>query len=825
MKTSGVASKSGEQFSTSSSDDNAQVLWENLPDTMVAGSTTQVSIRMKNTGTATWTAAAGYKLGAVGDSDPLSAILRIQLPPDRSVLPGHSHIFNLVLRAPNQPGDYHTDWRMLQEGVRWFGEVAQKTVKVVAAERDDAKVIAMNFPSVMVAGSTHNVSITMRNTGTTTWSEADKYRLGAVGDSDPLSNRGRIVIPPPVRVEPGETHTFNFQITAPMQPNVYRSDWRMVREGVRWFGEIAVKYVNVIAAATDNAIVVTHNLPASMRTGSTFNASVTIKNTGTTTWARQGNYKLGAVNDSDPFTNQIRQLLPHGVSVRPNQTHTFNFTLTAPDEPGNYVTDWRMVREGVRWFGGIAKRSVQVYRAAGDNAKILAFSVPTHVQPGTIFYAQLTVKNTGTTTWTPQGNYKLGAVGDSDPFTNQIRYPVTHPVAPGSTVVFRIRMRAPLLQRLYKTDWQMVREFVHWFGQISARNITVSGLNVPLIRITGPQGNISKGELFCFPNTPVAVPKTQVFTIHNDGNAPLNIQSLNVSGEGFSRIGVPPVSSVPPGGSTTFRVRFQSNLLGYKMGNVNITSNAHGCNQFNFRVKGIVTPAYVPEIEVSAPNVSRIAKGALYIFPNSTTVGNTTSILFTIRNTGNATLNLGQLNVVGEGFYPIGNPPAASVPANGSTTLRIRLHSNTAGIKTARVTLSNNDPDCNPFIFLVRGVVNPANPPEISVSAPDVPNINKDDLYTFPNSTQVGTTTSILFTICNTGNGPLNLGQASITGEGFYQIGIPPATVVQPGGCTTFRIRLHSNTPGYKLGRVSIPNNDSDESPFTFTIRGTVTAM
>ena len=207
MKTSGVASKSGEQFSTSSSDDNAQVLWENLPDTMVAGSTTQVSIRMKNTGTATWTAAAGYKLGAVGDSDPLSAILRIQLPPDRSVLPGHSHIFNLVLRAPNQPGDYHTDWRMLQEGVRWFGEVAQKTVKVVAAERDDAKVIAMNFPSVMVAGSTHNVSITMRNTGTTTWSEADKYRLGAVGDSDPLSNRGRIVIPPPVRVEPGETHT------------------------------------------------------------------------------------------------------------------------------------------------------------------------------------------------------------------------------------------------------------------------------------------------------------------------------------------------------------------------------------------------------------------------------------------------------------------------------------------------------------------------------------------------------------------------------------------------------------------------------------------
>ena len=37
-------------------------------------------------------------------------------------------------------------------------------------------------------------------------------------------------------------------------------------------------------------------------------------------------------------------------SIAPTQNHTFSFTMLAPST-GVYTSDWRMLREGVEWFG------------------------------------------------------------------------------------------------------------------------------------------------------------------------------------------------------------------------------------------------------------------------------------------------------------------------------------------------------------------------------------------------------------------------------------------------------------------------------------------
>ena len=116
------------------------------------------------------------------------------------------------------------------------------------------------------------------------------------------------------------------------------------------------------AQGVDNAQVVAADLPAAMSCGSTYAASVTMRNTGTTTWTNpDGNgYKLGTVDDSDPFFPLTRVYLPADVAVAPGQSFRFTMTLTAPSVPGTYVTDWRMVREFVYWFGQVAARSVSV---------------------------------------------------------------------------------------------------------------------------------------------------------------------------------------------------------------------------------------------------------------------------------------------------------------------------------------------------------------------------------------------------------------------------------------------------------------------------------
>jgi hypothetical protein len=109
----------------------------------------------------------------------------------------------------------------------------------------------------------------------------------------------------------------------------------------------------------DNALVVTHTLPAQLACNQTVSVTVTMRNTGDTTWSEAGNYHLGALDDTDPFTGGNRIYLGPTETVAPGQERTFTITLMAQGA-GSFTTDWRMVRDGVAWFGGIATRAVPV---------------------------------------------------------------------------------------------------------------------------------------------------------------------------------------------------------------------------------------------------------------------------------------------------------------------------------------------------------------------------------------------------------------------------------------------------------------------------------
>lgn len=82
-----------------------------------------------------------------------------------------------------------------------------------------------------------------------------------------------------------------------------------------------------------------------------------------------------------------------------------------------------------------------------------------------------------------------------------------------------------------------------------------------------------------------------------------------------------------------------------------------------------------------------------------------------------------------------------------------------------------------------------------------------------------------LFTIHNTGTGPLHLGTITFTGgdAGDFSIIAPPAPTVNPGESTTFTIRLTASGSGNSVRDTtfSIVNNDANENPYNFDIQGT----
>lgn len=88
-----------------------------------------------------------------------------------------------------------------------------------------------------------------------------------------------------------------------------------------------------------------------------------------------------------------------------------------------------------------------------------------------------------------------------------------------------------------------------------------------------------------------------------------------------------------------------------------------------------------------------------------------------------------------------------------------------------------------------------------------------------------GATISHTFTIRNSGNAPLSLNgipTASLSGAGAasFQIITLPASSVAGGQTTNFEIRFSPASGGIKDATVSISNNDSSESTYTFSIRG-----
>jgi hypothetical protein len=112
------------------------------------------------------------------------------------------------------------------------------------------------IPRVMAAGQTYPVTVTVRNDGWDTWSEASAYRLGyATVNSEVIPNNGnygpaRAILPN--SVAPGETVTFSFNYTAPAVNGTHDLYYDMVQDGgVSWFHENGnIEWKNEIIVAT-----------------------------------------------------------------------------------------------------------------------------------------------------------------------------------------------------------------------------------------------------------------------------------------------------------------------------------------------------------------------------------------------------------------------------------------------------------------------------------------------------------------------------------------------------------------------------------------------
>jgi hypothetical protein len=188
---------------------------------------------------------------------------------------------------------------------------------------NDAANVVQSVPATMNAGHSYSVSVTMRNTGTTTWTTGN-YKLGSNNPADNLIwgvNR----IDMPSSVGPGSSATFSFIVTAPASAGRYDFQWRMLQEGSGYFGAPSANVALDVVGNSGSVSITTINLPNATR-GRSYNT--TLRATGGTP-----PYRWGVIGGVFPPGLSLSQ--SGDLTGTPTVAGTYSFSVQVFDNTGS----------------------------------------------------------------------------------------------------------------------------------------------------------------------------------------------------------------------------------------------------------------------------------------------------------------------------------------------------------------------------------------------------------------------------------------------------------------------------------------------------------
>ena len=147
--------------------------------------------------------------------------------------------------------------------------------------------------------------------------------------------------------------------------------------------------------------------PNTMSKGQSYGVSITMKNTGTTVWSPSGPnpHRLGSQNPQDNSLWGLNRVNLAN-SISPGQSYTFSFVVTAPSTGGTPNFQWRMIQEGVGWFGAFTPNvQVTVFTTATVEGYVNN-SAGNHIS-GTGVVVTFPSGSTSTATTDSNGHYSL----------------------------------------------------------------------------------------------------------------------------------------------------------------------------------------------------------------------------------------------------------------------------------------------------------------------------------------------------------------------------------------------------------------------------------
>ena len=272
-----------------------------------------------------------------------------------------------------------------------FALAAVAAGESIAQPAYSAAFVTQTAPSFVQFQTPASASITMRNTGTATWVQAegdvflatqepqDNY-YWCIQDNRYGSRSGNRVLLPS-DVAPGQEVTFNFVIK-PLSCGFAATPpfrFRMLSQTYGTFGEETPDPSIVVSTAAE---FVSQQVPTVVPASATIQVAETFKNTTNVTWLPSDGYVLGSAAPTGNTTwTTTSVVLP--AAVAPGDTVTFEFPVVAPATAGNYNFQWQMNLPAGTPFGLASPATqVQVVAAGPPNYQGLWWNSPALSEPG-----------------------------------------------------------------------------------------------------------------------------------------------------------------------------------------------------------------------------------------------------------------------------------------------------------------------------------------------------------------------------------------------------------------------------------------------------------
>ncbi len=389
---------------------------------------------------------------------------------------------------------------------------------------------------------------------------------------------------------------------------------------------------------------------------------------------------------------------------------------------------------------------------------------------------------------------------------------------------------------------------------------------------------VSSGGTLDFGTLPAGSDTTVTFTVRNAGNEVLTLTvPLTLDSSDAFRVVSQPSGDVDPGAETSFSVRFSSLSAGVQNASLAIGTNDADENPYYLYLTG--TAEAVPETAAEPGRIGVLVNGAPLVDGATYDFGSEPLVTFTLVNTGGSDLAVETpLFVSGNdaAHFLILNQPASFLPPAGETELSMRFRPLTVGLKTAFLTITNNDPDASRLILNLQGTgisaetaAGPAagsksgafqldgldasseksagldgftplsgagvlvHDPEIVVTGNSVEIASGDPTPSATDSTDLGSVevTSgvrmVNYSILNAGTSDLSLTGSPLvalsgTHAADFSVTLQPSSPIAPGSTVLFTVRFNPSATGVRTAVISIANDDVDdnEDPYTFSIQG-----